>query len=94
LLIFEPLAPARLGVTERWTVNISRISADIRVVPTNARANRGFARSFSPGQSLMHLSTPGFSYERLPWLRLLSGSDRMLPSSMFHDAALEPSCIQ
>ena len=30
-------------------INISRISADIRVVSTNARANRVFARSFSPG---------------------------------------------
>ena len=48
-LIFEPLAPARWGVTGRWTVNISRISADIRVVPTNARANHVFVRSFSPG---------------------------------------------
>ena len=54
-LIFEPLAPARLGVTGRWTVNISRISADIRVVPTNARANHVFARSFSPGYTLYHL---------------------------------------
>jgi hypothetical protein len=49
LLIFEPLAIVRLGVTGRWTVNNSRTSADIRVVPTNARANRVFVRSFSPG---------------------------------------------
>ena len=48
-LIFEPLAPVRLGVTGRWTVNISCISADICVVPTNASANRVFAWSFSPG---------------------------------------------
>ena len=47
-LIFEPLAPARWGVTGHWTVNISRISMDICVVPTNARANRVLARSFSP----------------------------------------------
>ena len=48
-LILESLAPARLGVTERWTVNISRISADIRDVPTNTRTNHVFAWSFSPG---------------------------------------------
>ena len=49
-LIFEPLAPTRLGVTGRWMINISRISADsIRIVPTNAHANRVFARFFSPG---------------------------------------------
>ena len=47
-LIFEPLAPACWGVTGHWTVNISRISMDICVVPTNARANRVLARSFSP----------------------------------------------
>ena len=58
--IFEPLAPARLGVTWRWTVNISRISADIRVVPTNARANHVFAQSFSPG----HLHDLRFIYSR------------------------------
>jgi hypothetical protein len=48
LLIFEPLAPARLSVTGLSTVNNSHISADIRVVPTNAHANRVFAWSFSP----------------------------------------------
>jgi hypothetical protein len=44
LLIVEPLAPARLGI------NISRITTDTHVVPINARANRVFVRSFSPGQ--------------------------------------------
>ena len=48
-LIHEPLAPARLGVTRHWTVTISRISVDISVVPTNARTNRVFMWSFSPG---------------------------------------------
>ena len=31
------------------SINISRISVDIHVIPTNARANRVFAWSFSPG---------------------------------------------
>ena len=53
-LILEPLSPTRLGVTGRRTINISRISADIRVVPTNARTNRVFTWSFSPGHCHRH----------------------------------------
>ena len=49
LLILEPFVPARFGVTGRTTVIISRTTARYRVVPTNARANRAFTRSFSPG---------------------------------------------
>jgi hypothetical protein len=47
-LIFEPLVPARLGVTRYRTVNIQRtITADI-IVPTYACANRVFARYRCP----------------------------------------------
>ena len=49
LLNFEPFVPARFGVTGCRTVIISRTIARYCVVPTNARANRAFTRSFSPG---------------------------------------------
>ena len=65
--IFEPLVPMRLGVTGCWMVNVSRISVDVHVVPTNARTNYVFVRSFFTRVVIILLVPPSpfdsYSYE-------------------------------
>ena len=56
LLNLELFVTVRFGMPGRRTVIISCTTARYRVVPTNARANRAFTRSFSPGYHLARIS--------------------------------------